>query len=534
MRTGAFSPQSAFHTILLSPPLQLTQIPQVETGSKNHEVVPTPLIVQLSGLRTGSNGAHRSISILAKAGLIAKEKNVKYDGYRLTYGGLDYLSLHSHTKSDSIIHLGSQMGVGKESDIYLVTSPAQPPAPPRYTPNPTNSSRRSSVTSSRSSTFAAQQRPEQAILKIHRLGRTSFRTLRTNRAYHGTRTAHVSWQNLSRLSAEKEFAAMYALHAAGFPVPRPIACNRHTVVMSLVPGLPLRQVPISAFRGGKEAKEEEISRLYGDCMELALRLADVGLIHGDFNEFNILIENVPEPEDVDEEENENDAAMATTTTINTSATEEPPSSPNTNPNLNPPKPMIPHLIDFPQITSLSHPNAAFYFSRDIACIKDFFRKRYHFESLDPGPTFADAQARLERASGEQGGQRRLDVDIAAAGFNRKQAKELEIYYRDRAAEENADAVGWAMDGGGGDLDSDEEQVNDDDAASKGEESSKNYNVAFGTHTIPSGTDTHEVMSPVTPSLHSGDLHLSSRLDPLSMSSRPSPQTRLKAAVGWAI
>ncbi len=45
-------------------------------GSKNHEVVPTPLITQLSGLRGGS-GVHKCISTLAKANLIARLKNAK-------------------------------------------------------------------------------------------------------------------------------------------------------------------------------------------------------------------------------------------------------------------------------------------------------------------------------------------------------------------------------------------------------------------------------------------------------------------------
>lgn len=45
-------------------------------GSRNHEVVPTPLITQLSGLRGGS-GVHKSISALAKTNLIAKVKNAK-------------------------------------------------------------------------------------------------------------------------------------------------------------------------------------------------------------------------------------------------------------------------------------------------------------------------------------------------------------------------------------------------------------------------------------------------------------------------
>lgn len=46
----------------------------VEMGSRNHELVPTPLIVQISGLRAGS-GVHKSISTLAKADLIARMKN---------------------------------------------------------------------------------------------------------------------------------------------------------------------------------------------------------------------------------------------------------------------------------------------------------------------------------------------------------------------------------------------------------------------------------------------------------------------------
>lgn len=45
-------------------------------GSKNHEVVPTTLITNLSNLRSGS-GVHKSISTLAKANLIARMKNAK-------------------------------------------------------------------------------------------------------------------------------------------------------------------------------------------------------------------------------------------------------------------------------------------------------------------------------------------------------------------------------------------------------------------------------------------------------------------------
>jgi len=144
----------------------------VEMGSKNHEVVPTPLINQISGLR-GASGVNKAISTLAKSGLIAKVKNARYDGYRLTYGGLDYLALHTLMKRKSAYSVGNQIGVGKESDIYVV----------------------------------ADETGKQRVLKIHRLGRISFRSVKKNRDYLRNRNS-ASWMYMSRLAAIKEHAFM--------------------------------------------------------------------------------------------------------------------------------------------------------------------------------------------------------------------------------------------------------------------------------------------------------------------------------------
>jgi RIO kinase 2 len=37
------------------------------------------------------------------------------EGYRLTYGGYDYLALRALSKRDSVYSVGNQIGVGKES-----------------------------------------------------------------------------------------------------------------------------------------------------------------------------------------------------------------------------------------------------------------------------------------------------------------------------------------------------------------------------------------------------------------------------------
>ena len=275
------------------------------------------------------------------------------------------LALHALVQRGTIKGLGSQMGVGKESDVYLVT--VAPETVGIDTPG-------------------QEDKAVQAVLKIHRLGRTSFRSVSNNRSYHGRRS-HASWQYLSRLSAQKEFTAMRALHTAEFPVPTPIGWNRHMVVMSLVPGIPFKDVHISEFGSEtnneeKSAKEERIGKLYDELIEMTLRLAERGVIHGDFNEFNILVESI---KDSDSERKQRQQFKA-------------------------------WLIDLPQITSTSHPNAQFFFTRDINCIISFFQRKYHFQSDKAAPTFVDAQQRLNkseklRQSEKSDRFKRLDITI---------------------------------------------------------------------------------------------------------------------------
>lgn len=52
---------------------------QVEMGSKNHEIVPTALIVQISGLRNG--GVNKNLGELAKRNLVARVRNAKCVSY---------------------------------------------------------------------------------------------------------------------------------------------------------------------------------------------------------------------------------------------------------------------------------------------------------------------------------------------------------------------------------------------------------------------------------------------------------------------
>lgn len=249
---------------------------------------------------------------------------------------------------------------------------------------------------------------------------------------------------------------MRALHAAGFPVPAPVACSRHTVVMSLVRGTPLYQI--------RHLGQRHARALYAELMALIVRLAGVGLIHGDFNEFNVMVE---EEHDDERHEEEEEAYMPPLTGAEAEAAaaaeEEKEEEEETTERIT----LRPILIDFPQMLSVSHPNAATYFDRDVACVKRYFSRRYHFTSDDPGPFFPDVEKRqlmMRRKKGTEGGgngaigdDRRLDVEVEASGFSRKMAKELEKYMEEVGADGDGDD---GLDSGAGD-DSDEFSGNGD-------------------------------------------------------------------------
>lgn len=161
---------------------------------------------------------------------------------------------------------------------------------------------------------------------------------------------------------------MKALHDRKFPVPKPVDYNRHAVIMELLDGYPLCQV----------RQMEDPASVYSELMDLIVKLANHGLIHGDFNEFNLILDN--------------DDHVT--------------------------------MIDFPQMISTSHPNAEWYFDRDVNCIKEFFKKRFNYES-ELFPEFKD----IRRESS-------LDIEIAASGYTKEMQEDDELLHPLRSDEDD--------------------------------------------------------------------------------------------------
>jgi RIO kinase 2 len=103
---------------------------------------------------------------------------------------------------------------------------------------------------------------------------------------------------LLRLAAVKEFAFMRALHVNNFPTPVPIDHNRHCVCMSRVHGAPMAQL-----RAGSLAEPDvrvhflqscnphpQLQTVFRECVRWCVKLAEHGLIHCDYNEFNLMLD----------------------------------------------------------------------------------------------------------------------------------------------------------------------------------------------------------------------------------------------------
>lgn len=316
----------------------------VEMGSRNHELVPTQMIHSMGGLKSPS-GTNRAIGDLAKLKLVSRLRNARYDGFRITYLGYDYLALKLMLNRNTLYSVGCTIGVGKESDIYSVSD--------------TNG--------------------QQKVLKIHRLGRTSFKTVKNNRDYLKNRNS-TSWMYLSRLAAEKEYQFMTVLHDNGFIVPIPYDYLRHCVMMEWIPGYTMKLMKTYP----------SYKKLYSDLMNFIVKLGNHGLIHCDFNEFNIIIRD-----EQDAKNHEFDFVV----------------------------------IDFPQCVSIEHVDAQFYFKRDVDGIRSFFQKKFNYTPEDDSTMFdtegygdgykyayPDFDRDVHRIA-------ELDTEVKASGWTKKKNRE---------------------------------------------------------------------------------------------------------------
>ncbi|KAF7234854.1 hypothetical protein EG68_10936 [Paragonimus skrjabini miyazakii] len=328
----------------------------IEMGLKNHEVVPVELAQKISRCKRNGCGFIKLIKDqLIPNSLVAYETDSRkcMSGYRLTNLGYDYLALHQLFVSSQLANLGSMIGAGKESDVYLAVAGATCGVQKGDSSDP----------------LVVPGSP--VVVKFHRLGRTSFRKVKEKRDYHQHRNT-CSWLYLDRLASQREFSMMKVLRSHGVAVPVPLAHNRNAVVMSYISdSLPLSRI----LPGILKASDSILARhLYIQAKQMLHAICAVGLVHGDYNEFNLMVVGLSE---VDLERlNESDLTVVRLV-----------------------------LIDFPQMISREHPSADSLYQRDSNGIVSFFGRFFEIQNDDLPVSFKKI-ARTAHA----------DVEVKAPGY----------------------------------------------------------------------------------------------------------------------
>ncbi|KAG5452494.1 Serine/threonine-protein kinase RIO2 [Clonorchis sinensis] len=334
----------------------------IEMGMKNHEVVPLELAQKISRCKRSGSGFLKLIKDqLVSNSLVAYESDSRrcVCGYRLTNLGYDYLALHQLFNSGQLCDLGTMIGAGKESDVYLAVA---------------GNNCGQQIADETTFELMKIDFGSPVVVKFHRLGRTSFRKVKEKREYHQHRKA-CSWLYLDRLASSREFLMMKALHSHHVAVPQPLAHNRNAVVMSYVAdSCPLSRVVPSVLRvlEGLLAKE-----LYSQAREMLQKIASLGLIHGDFNEFNLMVVGLGDVE-LD--------AVTEDTPLTVKLV----------------------LIDFPQMISRAHPTAETIYRRDAEGIVSFFSRFFEIPEEDLPLSLSE----ITRTA-------YLDVEVKAPGFPSK-------------------------------------------------------------------------------------------------------------------
>jgi RIO kinase 2 len=177
---------------------------------------------------------------LVNSGLIGKS-NI---GFTLLVTGLDIYVLKILANRNTITSIGPQIGIGKEAEIYL----------------------------------AHDSQEQDKILKMFRLGRSSFKQIKRKRDVN---TSTSSWLLLNIQTAKKEFDILNYLRHSSTSFPTPLYRSFHCIVME-------------PFYGSRLADAEHLddppSVLEKIISNVKIAYQN-GYINGDLNEYNIMVNN---------------------------------------------------------------------------------------------------------------------------------------------------------------------------------------------------------------------------------------------------
>jgi len=219
----------------------------VELNMRHHRWVPLEDIARFA--RVDIETASFRLGKLDDMSLVMRRSDIGYIGYQLTIHGYDVLAIRALAKKGVVEAISTaQIGVGKDADVYVGITPSG----------------------------------KKVAVKFNRIG---GRTASRRASYHShvfQDKHHTSWLYVSRLIAKKEYDALVLLSPIA-RVPRPIAWNRHVLVMEFVEGKELAELR------DDELTREEAESLLDRILEEYLKIVRFGIVHSDLSEFNVVV-----------------------------------------------------------------------------------------------------------------------------------------------------------------------------------------------------------------------------------------------------
>jgi RIO kinase 2 len=215
----------------------------IEIGMKHFEWVPMDELNKY--IRLPFEKLEYRLKKLVRNKLVVRTTQ-PYEGFQIYFEGYDALALNAFVKRKSIIAIGDEVGVGKESVIYEAILPPE----------------------------LAIGEPVPVVIKFHREGRTSFKQIKRVREHLGDRE-HFSWIYAARLAAQREYGIMATLYPK-VSIPKPFDHNRHAIVMELAKGSLLSKTKLLDPEWYLDEILKQVKITYS-----------LGVIHADLSEYNI-------------------------------------------------------------------------------------------------------------------------------------------------------------------------------------------------------------------------------------------------------
>lgn len=260
----------------------------IEISMKHFEWVPIEEIMKYTRLSYSS--LEYKLTQLIRNNMVIGIKN-PYEGYQIYFDGYDTLALNALVKRGTISAIGDEIGVGKESVVHEAVKEPE----------------------------LGLGELQGVILKFHREGRTSFKSVKRSRS-HLEGKDHFSWIYAARLAAKREAEIINELYPH-VSVPKLLDNNRHALVMDVAKGTLLYKTKLEDPQWFLDEIIKQVGLVY-----------EKGYIHSDLSEYNIFV---------------NEGGV--------------------------------QFIDWPQCVEISHPHAEELLERDLSNVLKHFKRKYRID-----------------------------------------------------------------------------------------------------------------------------------------------------------